>query len=129
MLAQGMEFSDFLAFATGGLGQVLLWLAVGMHLIASKREGRFTVSPGMVALGLVGVSLVGVYAIVRLDWVIIAGQPVAILVGIRLLALTQPVETETTPDEQVKPRLPVVAPDSAEIKLSSIRDAGGRGTK
>ena len=124
-----MEFSDFLAFSAGGLGQVLLWLAIGMHLVASKRDERFTLSPGMVALGLVGTAFVGVYAIMRLDWVIIAGQPVAILVGIRLLSLTQPVEKETTPDEQVKPRLPVVAPDSAEIKLSSIRDAGGRGTK
>ena len=124
-----MEFSDFLAFSAGGLGQVLLWLAIGMHLVASKRDERFTLSPGMVALGLVGTAFVGVYAIMRLDWVIIAGQPVAILVGIRLLSLTQPVETETAPDQQVKPRLPVVAPDSAEIKLSSIRDAGGRGAK
>jgi len=124
-----MEFSDFLALSAGGLGQVLLWLAIGMHLVASKRDERFTLSPGMVALGLVGTAFVGVYAIMRLDWVIIAGQPVAILVGIRLLSLTQPVEMETTPDEQVKPRLPVVAPDSAEIKLSSIRDAGGRGAK
>lgn len=124
-----MEFSDFLAFAAGGLGQALLWLAIGMHLVASKRDERFTLSPGMVALGLVGTALVGVYAIMRLDWVIIAGQPVAILVGIRLLSLSQPIETDTTPDEPVKPRLPVVAPDSAEIKLSNIRDAGGRGTK
>lgn len=124
-----MEFSDFLAFAAGGLGQVLLWIAIGMHLFASKREERFTLSPGMVALGLVGAAFVGVYSIMRLDWVIIAGQPVAILVGIRLLSLTQSAESETTPAEQVKPRLPVVAPDSAEIKLSSIRDAGGRGAK
>lgn len=120
---------DVLSYLAGGIGQLLLWLAVGLHLINSNREGRFIVSPGMVAIGIIGASLVMVYAILRQDWVILAGQPVAIIVGVRLLAMGQATGPSPRHEPPLKPRLPVVAPDSAEIKISSIRDAEARGVK
>lgn len=129
VLAQGLEYSDYLSYAAGGLGQLLMWLAIGMHLLASNRNGRFTVSPGMVALGLVGASFVSVYAIMRQDWLLLAGQPVAFIIGIRLLSLCKPEEPASKGFEAPSSRLPVVAPDSAEIKISSIRDAGPRAAK
>ena len=117
------------SYVAGGIGQLLLWLAIGMHLISSNREGRFVISPGMIAVGLMGASLVMIYAILRQDWVILAGQPVAIIVGVRLLALGHAAEPPPKQEPPSKSRLPVVAPDSAEIKISSIRDAEARGAK
>lgn len=103
----------------GILSQAIIAGALVWHLSASRRAGRFEVSAGMVILGVAGALMGVVFAVVHRDWMMVIMEAIAMIVGVRLLALVR--HEEPVVPQSEKPRLPVVAPDSAEIKLSSIQ--------
>lgn len=103
----------------GILSQAMIAAALLWHLSVSRRAGRFEVSAGIVVLGVAGALMGVVFAVVYRDWMMVIMETLAMIVGVRLLALVRHEEPVATQSE--KPRLPVVAPDSAEIKLSSLQ--------
>lgn len=107
---------DTLWLMLGILAQLLVVIALVGNRAASVRAGRPTVSTSAVSIGIVGVALSGIYAIVRQEWILAASQGLMVFVGAVLLTSGR-AETSPVPE---RPRLPEVKPDSAEIKLHNI---------
>ncbi|RIK67041.1 MAG: hypothetical protein DCC65_07415 [Planctomycetota bacterium] len=120
LLAAGNGLGGSFWPALGILSHVIIALAVVCHLVQSYRAGRFELSAGVILLGLSGAFLGLIYAVVHREWMLVAAEALGVIVAARLLATLKPEETPAPPPVE-KPRLPVVAPDSAEIKLTALQ--------
>lgn len=116
---------------TPGLWHALGWTAQGLVAVAviwliasSRRGGRPETPVGMAAIGMVGAILGLAYALVVQEWVFVVGQALLFILFGRLMSKARTEQMKETPRES--PRLPVVAPDSAEIKLRDLQAASGR---
>lgn len=119
MLAAADEPGSFFWPVFGIISQVLIAVAIVCHVAMSRRAGRFELSAGIILVGMAGAFLGVIYAVVHREWIMVVAESLGVVVAVRLLALIKP---EEVPEPQVeKPRLPVVAPDSAEIKLTSLQ--------
>lgn len=109
--------------AVAVLAQAILAICLILHWSASRKARRLAFPSATVFLSLGAFTLLGVYAAVRREWVLAAGQVMCVAFAIGLLkwtTLAPPTSSSSSPRprfEDEGSRLPVVAPDSAERKL------------
>jgi hypothetical protein len=105
--------SNRLAF--GLAAEAIIALCIAAHLIATHRAGRFTLFPWTLYLGIAATFMLAAYAWIIQEWIFLLSQLFNVLIGLRLLSWSHTLPKTGPPAEP--PKLPVVAPDSAELRL------------
>ncbi len=114
LLGEGADVdTSWLAF--GLAAEAVIAICIAAQWIATHRAGRFTLLPWMVYLVVAATFMLAVYAWMFQQWVFLLSQLLFALIGLRLLAWSREMQELAKPGDS--PRLPVVAPDSAELKL------------
>lgn len=111
--AGGDVDTNWLAF--GLAAEAVIAICIAAQWIATHRSGRFTLLPWMVYLVVAATFMLAVYAWLFEQWVFLLSQLLFALIGLRLLAWSREMQKLARPGDS--PKLPVVAPDSAELKL------------
>ncbi|HKQ48811.1 MAG TPA: hypothetical protein VJZ71_12135 [Phycisphaerae bacterium] len=99
----------------GLAAEAVIALCIASQWIATHRANRFVLVPWTIYLGITATFMLAVYAWIVQEWIFLLSQLLSALIGLRLLAWLRETPAPIRPGE--KPKLPVVAPDSAELKL------------
>lgn len=114
ILGAGLDIdTSWLVF--GLAAEAVIALCIAAQWIATHRAGRFVLHPWTVYLGVAATFMLAIYAWIIQEWIFLLGQLLCVLIGLRLLGWSREVQKLPRPGDS--PRLPVVAPDSAELKL------------
>lgn len=115
VLALGTDVFDSNWLVFGLAAETVIALCIAAQWVATHRAGRFVLVPWTIYLGIAATFMLAVYAWIAQDWVFLLSQLLSALIGLRLLGWSRQMPVPFRPGE--KPKLPVVAPDSAELKL------------
>ena len=99
----------------GLAAEAVIAMCIAAQWIAAHRAGRFVLLPWTIYLGIAATFMLAVYAWIEQEWIFLLSQLLSALIGLRLFGWLREAPTPVRPGE--KPKLPVVAPDSAELKL------------
>jgi len=115
VLGAGTDVFDSNWLMFGLAAEAVIALCIAAQWIATHRAGRFVLVPWTIYLGIAATFMLAVYAWIAQDWIFLLSQLLSALIGLRLLGWSREMPVPFRPGE--KPKLPVVAPDSAELKL------------
>ena len=118
--AVGPETADPGWLIFGLAAQAVIIICLVVHMIASRRRGRFVIPLAVGYLGTIATLMLLVYAARQHYAVFVVGQFVNTLICLRLLVLIRRAQQRIGPEEDS--RFPVVAPDSAERKIPPSED-------
>lgn len=117
--AASPQESDPKWLGIGLAAQAVIALCLALHLLASRRQGRFAIPQVLAYLGTIATLLLMVYAARRHDHVFTIGQFINVLICLRLLGWIhrrppQAPSSESGAFDEADSRFPVVAPHQAE---------------
>jgi lipid-A-disaccharide synthase-like uncharacterized protein len=118
--ALGVERADheWLIFGLGA--QLLVAVCLLIHVVWTRRGRQVVIPPVFGYVGLIAMLMLLVYAAQRHDLVFVVGQFLNTLICVWLLVLIRRRQDRTR--EEDAPRFPIVAPDSAERKISRDKE-------
>ncbi len=118
--ALGVERSDHEWLIFGLCAQLLIAVCLLIHVVWTRRGGRLVIPPVFGYVGLIAMLMLLVYAAQRHDLVFVVGQFLNTLICVWLLVLIR--RRQDLAREEETPRFPIVAPDSAERKISRDKE-------
>jgi len=115
MLGETGEGLDKSWLIFGLAAEAMIAVCIVAQWLATHRAGRFVISPWMIYLGIAATFMLAGYAWFQEQWLFLLSQLLSALIGLRLLGGSR--EASVPPQKSDASKLPVVAPDSAELKL------------